>query len=120
MNDPARLTATPAGIRLGPLEAIPDGGARNYVVQMRAGRFHGFVVRRGDGVFGYVDRCPHLGLPLAQRLDQYLTPSGEHILCSWHGALFEPDGGRCVAGPCAGQALTPWPVTAVDGTIQTI
>lgn len=114
-----RLTATPAGVALGALDLVADGAARNFVVQMRAGRFHGFVVRRGSEVHGYVDRCPHLGLPLAQTLDAYLTPDGGRIACSWHGALFEVADGLCVGGPCAGQRLTPWPVTVVDGIIRT-
>lgn len=114
-----RLFATPPGVKLGPLDRIADGQARNYVLQLRAGRFHGFVVRRGEAVFGYVDICPHAGLPLAQQLDSYLTSDGALILCSWHGALFEIDGGRCVGGPCVGRGLTPWPVAIVDGTIVT-
>ncbi len=114
-----RLDATPAGVRLGPLAMIEPGKARNIVVQMRAGRFHGFVVRRGDEVFGYVDRCPHAGVPLAQVLDDYLTPGGEHIACSWHGALFRVDDGMCVGGPCLGQRLAAWPVTVIDGEIVT-
>ncbi|SFR76047.1 Rieske (2Fe-2S) protein [Sphingomonas jatrophae] len=119
MSADARLSATPAGVRLGPLDAIADGSARNYVLQLRAGRFHGFVVRRGDAVVGYVDRCPHMGVPLAQKLDDYLTPDGQLIACSWHGALFDVDGGLCVGGPCAGQWLTPWPVAVIDGSIVT-
>ena len=114
MTASERLFATPPGVRLGPLERIAEGKARNYVLQMRAGRFHGFIVRRGNAVFGYVDRCPHAGVPLAQVLDDYLTPGGDHIACSWHGALFAIDDGLCVGGPCVGQRLTPWPV-AVDG-----
>ena len=70
-------------------------------------------------VFGYVDRCPHMGLPLAQRLDDYLTPDGSLIACSWHSALFEPDTGACVGGPCVGARLTSWPVTVADGRIVT-
>ena len=61
MSD-ARVAATPPGVRLGPLDQIADGAARNFVLQLRAGRFHGFVVRRGDAVWGYVDRCPHAGV----------------------------------------------------------
>lgn len=116
---PARLFATPAGIALGSLDMVRDGGARNFVIEMKAGRFHGFVVRNGDAVFGYVDRCPHAGLPLAQQLDDYLTPDGRHILCSWHGALFDPADGRCVGGPCVDEHLTPWPVAVVEGTLRT-
>ncbi|WP_419816818.1 Rieske (2Fe-2S) protein [Glacieibacterium sp.] len=117
--DSQRLFATPAGVKLGAVAAIPAGGARNYVVQMRAGRFHGFVVREGDEVFGFIDRCPHMSLPLAQVLDDYLAPAGDLIACSWHGALFEKSTGLCVGGPCVGQRLTPWPVTVMDGLIVT-
>ena len=111
------LTTTPAGVALGPLTQIADGRARAYVLEMRAGRFHGFVVRRGEAVRGYVDRCPHMGLPLAQVLDDYVHE--ERILCSWHGAVFAVEDGRCVGGPCVGGRLTPWPVIVRDGTIVT-
>ena len=116
---PARLFSTPAGVKLGPLELIADGAARNFVLQIGEGFFHGFVVRQGEAVRGYVDRCPHAGLPLAQKLDDYLTPTGDLIACSWHGALFDIDSGACVGGPCAGSALRPWPVVLADGWIRT-
>ena len=109
--------ATPPGVSLGALDQIADGSARAFVLQLRAGRFHGFVVRRGASAFGYVDRCPHMGLPLAQRLDAYVA--GGLIACSWHGALFEIESGACVGGPCAGQRLTPWPVEVADGVLLT-
>ena len=48
-----RLFATPAGVRLCPIAQIADGKARNFVLQMRAGRFHGFAVRDGDHVAGF-------------------------------------------------------------------
>ena len=121
MTEPAgeRLFATPPGVSLGPLDQIADGRARGFVLQMRAGRFHGFAVRRGGKVVGYVDRCPHMGLPLAQVLDDYLAPAGDLIACSWHSALFRIGDGECVGGPCPGQRLTPWPLTVVDGAIVT-
>lgn len=118
MSD-ARLHATPAGVTLGPLDLIADGAARSFVLQMKAGRFHGFVVRRGETVRGYVDRCPHAGLPLAQTLDDYLTPDGGLIACSWHSALFTVEAGVCVGGPCMGQSLSPWPVVVVQRQILT-
>lgn len=116
---PERLTATPPGVVLGPLDLIAEGKARNFVIEMKAGRFHGFIVRTGESVTGYVDRCPHLGLPLAQVLDDYLTPDGARIACSWHGALFDRADGRCVGGPCPGTTLTPWPVRVDQGRIVT-
>jgi nitrite reductase/ring-hydroxylating ferredoxin subunit len=60
-----------------------------------------------------------MGLPLAEELDRYLTDDATLIACSWHGALFEPDTGRCVAGPCRGSRLTEWPAHVRDGFIVT-
>lgn len=113
-----RLTATPAGVKLGPLDLIADGAARGFVLEMRAGRFHGFVVRTGEAVHGYVDRCPHMGLPLAQTLDDYVHEG--RILCSWHGAVFAIDDGRCLGGPCPGARLSPWSVAVRHGLIVTV
>lgn len=115
----ARLSATPPGVRLCRLEDLPAGSARGFVLQMRAGRFHGFVVRDGAHVRGFDDRCPHAGLPLAQKLDDYLTPDASLVACSWHGALFRIADGVCVGGPCTGAALSPWPVAVSDGWIVT-
>lgn len=114
-----RVTATPAGVRLIALAEIADGAARGFVLQLRAGRFHGFVVRRGETVSGYIDACPHMGLPLAKALDDYLTPDARRIACGWHGAVFAVEDGRCLGGPCVGAALTPWPVAVVDGAVTT-
>ena len=50
MNPGEQLTETPPGVRLAALDDIPDGTARNFVLEMRTGRFHGFVVRKGDHV----------------------------------------------------------------------
>jgi nitrite reductase/ring-hydroxylating ferredoxin subunit len=119
MTSETRVFDTPAGIHLGPLDLIAPNGARSFVVQFRAGRFHGFVVRRGDGIYGYVDRCPHMGLPLARTLDDYLTPRGDLLVCDWHAALFEIETGLCVGGPCSGARLTAWPVHLEEGAIVT-
>lgn len=120
MNPPrARLLATPSGVRLGPVEIVRDGGARNFVLEIGEARFHGFVLRRGQEVRGYADRCPHAGLPLAQILDAYLSPDGALITCSWHGAMFDWSTGTCVGGPCVGERLTAWPVRIEAGQIVT-
>lgn len=114
-----RLTSTPAGVALCALADLPDPGARNFVLEIGTKRFHGFVVRRGEVVTGYVDRCPHMGLPLAKILDAYLTDDAALIQCDWHGALFQPEDGLCLAGPCIGQRLTPWPVKVAGGLVRT-
>lgn len=106
-SDPARPAP---GLRLCALADIPDPGAKGFRFRQAEALFAGFVVRRGALIAGYVDRCPHAGWPLAALDDRFLTRGGDHILCSGHGALFDPDDGACVTGPCTGAYLSPWPI----------
>lgn len=110
--------AQPApGTRLCGLGDVGDPGAKGFLFRDGEMLFLGFVVRRGGEVTGFVDRCPHAAMPLALIGDRYLTGEGDLILCASHGALFRPGDGTCVAGPCAGKALTPWPVRIEGGAI---
>jgi len=84
-----------------------EGGARGFTVGSGDWPLRGFVVRVGATVRGYLNRCPHAGHPLDLLPQRFLTADGTLILCSSHGALFEKASGLCVAGPCAGRALTP-------------
>jgi len=81
--------------------------------------FAGFVVRRGEAVFGYVDVCPHAGSPLANPVGRFLTREGDLILCAAHGALFRIEDGVATSGPCAGQGLEAWGVLVRDGVVVT-
>ena len=65
-----------------------------------------FAVRQQGRVYLYLNRCPHLGIPLEWVADQFLDNSGSMIHCANHGALFVINTGKCVAGPCSGRALT--------------
>lgn len=112
--------ARPApGAALCPLGELPDPGARGFRWRKDDKLFAGFVVRVGEEVRGWVDSCPHAGWPLSSLDERYLTRDGRHVLCAGHGALFRPLDGACVAGPCAGDRLEPWPVRVVGGVVVT-
>jgi len=98
-------------------EDIPHAGAKGFVFRQDGALFAGFVLREGETVRGFVDRCPHNGMPLSALPDQYLTRDGRFILCSGHGAMFMKADGMCIAGPCAGQALETWPVAVQGETV---
>jgi len=66
---------------------------------------HFIVVVDHGGVFVYKNSCPHLGIQLDVREDEFLDMGGEFIVCANHGALFEIDSGLCIAGPCKGDRL---------------
>lgn len=65
------------------------------------------VVLHDTGVCAYLNRCPHLAIPLEWQENQFLDADTGLIRCSTHGALFLPATGECVSGPCSGDALTP-------------
>jgi nitrite reductase/ring-hydroxylating ferredoxin subunit len=100
----------PPGARLCALADIPEPGSKGFMFREGEKLFFGFIVRRAGEVQGYVDRCPHTGLPLALMPDRYLTRENDLILCSSHGALFRTVDGFCIAGPCAGQRLWAWEI----------
>ncbi len=114
-GNPAR---PPAGTRLCAVAELEDPGARTFRYRSGDYLFQGFVVKRGGKVFGYIDRCPHTGLPL-ELFGRYLTREGDLLICASHGALFTPETGHCVAGPCAGRSLWAWPVRVEGGEILT-
>lgn len=114
-GNPARPAA---GVRLCALADLPDPGARGFRFREGSRLFAGFLVREGLAVRGFVDSCPHAGWPLAALDDRYLTRDARHILCAGHGALFRLDG-TCVAGPCAGDRLSAWPVEVRGGEVFT-
>ncbi len=110
--------AQPApGTRLCAFDDIVEPGAKGFMFRDGEKLFFGFVVRRDGEVRGFIDRCPHTGLPLSQMPDRYLTREGDLIICSSHGALFRPGDGLCIAGPCAGRSLWPWPVRVEGGAV---
>ncbi len=99
---------------------IDDPGAKRFIFRSGDQLFAGFVVRSAGAVYGWVDRCPHAGMPLAGFGDRYLTREGDRILCAAHGALFRLHDGLCTSGPCANAALHPWPVRVWEGLVLTI
>jgi nitrite reductase/ring-hydroxylating ferredoxin subunit len=92
-------------IRICSFSDLPDPGSRAFSIGSGDWPLRGFVVRQGDEVFAYVNRCPHAGHPLNWQPDEFLTQERTFIMCRSHGAMFEMNTGECVAGPCTGQAL---------------
>ncbi len=77
-----------------------------------------FLLRTPGGALrAYHNRCPHQGLELEWRPDEFLDGHGEYVICANHGAVFDPDNGLCVHGPCRGQGLQPARIEIRDGYV---
>jgi nitrite reductase/ring-hydroxylating ferredoxin subunit len=99
------------------LEDIEDPGSKGVTVSLSNRPQDIFIVRQGVDVYGYLNHCPHTGAPLDWTPDRFLDLDGRHIQCAMHGALFRIEDGRCIAGPCNGDRLTPVPVKVESGVV---
>jgi nitrite reductase/ring-hydroxylating ferredoxin subunit len=80
-------------------------------------RVNGFVVNHGGELRAWVNRCPHVGTPLDLWPNEFYTDDGRDLICSTHGAIFEPLTGTCTVGPCAGDALSALPLRRDGDTV---
>lgn len=99
------------------LEEIADPGARGFSFPGASFPDEWFLVRRGGAVHAYRNLCPHAGRFLNWKEDAFLTRDKTLIMCAGHGALFDPESGRCVAGAALGQALISLPAAVEAGEV---
>lgn len=104
-------------LRLAALKDIPDGACLGIPALAGGPPVDLFLVRRGDRIRGFVNSCPHTGVNLEWLPHGFLDAGGEHIQCKTHGALFDVDDGRCLAGPCAGRGLRRCELRLEDGAV---
>jgi len=64
-----------------------------------------FFVRFDEKVYGYLNQCAHVPMELDWNEGQFFDDSGLYLICATHGAIYAPESGRCVGGPCRGAKL---------------
>ena len=97
---------------------IPDDGLK---FSYHDGPFEeeGILVRlNGAEVRAYKNECRHLPMKLDDREPKDLwDPARRYIVCSSHGARYQPGDGLCVSGPCQGSHLKTLPIEVRDGEV---
>ena len=83
------------------VDSIPENGCQAIELKQVAL----FAVKKRKQTFVYINRCPHMHVPLNWEPNKFLNNSGDLIQCSTHGALFKIETGECLQGPCLGQSL---------------
>lgn len=87
---------------------LPESGKGvRFALASQGGEEKGFAVRYLGRACAFVNRCPHLGTELDWQPGEFFDVAGLYLVCSTHGAMFEPKTGLCVAGPCRGASLEP-------------
>jgi len=84
---------------------IADPGAKGFEILHQTTTLSLFVVKKDGKLYGYLNKCPHVGVNLEWRPDDFLNLDKSLIQCSVHGAEFIIETGYCIAGPCTHKSL---------------
>ncbi|MDP1899013.1 MAG: Rieske 2Fe-2S domain-containing protein [Rubrivivax sp.] len=76
-----------------------------------------FALRFDGRVRAYLNRCGHVPAEMDWQPGEFLDIDKRWILCSIHGAAYEPADGRCVGGPCGTGDLTAVRVEEREGQV---
>ena len=76
-----------------------------------------FALRFEGRPVAYVNRCAHVPAEMDWQPGEFLDDSREWIICSIHGAIYDPRTGECMGGPCMRSRLIEVPVVERDGKV---
>jgi nitrite reductase/ring-hydroxylating ferredoxin subunit len=76
-----------------------------------------FALRFQGEVRAYLNRCLHVPAEMDWQPGEFLDSDRRFIICSIHGATYDPADGRCVGGPCGRGRLTAIPVAEHGGQV---
>jgi len=76
-----------------------------------------FAIRYKGRVHAYLNRCAHVAMELDWQEGVFFDSSGSVLICSTHGATYEPASGRCLGGPCNGAGLVKLRLEERDGAV---
>jgi nitrite reductase/ring-hydroxylating ferredoxin subunit len=97
---------------------LADGGRGVVFDVLEHGRpARAFVLRFEGRVVGYLNRCAHVPAELDWQPGEFLDDQGREIVCSIHGATYDPRTGRCTGGPAGRGRLVPLQVGEEDGRV---
>lgn len=93
------------------------GRAVSFDLRLHGQPARGFALRFEGCVVAYVNRCVHVPTELDWQPDEFLDDERAWIICSIHGAVYDPRNGRCAGGPCARGRLVAIDVDEREGQV---
>jgi nitrite reductase/ring-hydroxylating ferredoxin subunit len=76
-----------------------------------------FALRFDGRVVAYLNRCAHVPVEMDWQPGEFLDLERRWIVCSIHGATYEPADGRCIGGPCGRSRLMPLETHEAGGRV---
>lgn len=101
-------------------ELVDGGDGVRFEITESGCQVPAFVVRYRDKVYGYLNRCAHVPVEMDWQPGKFFDFTGNYLCCTVHGALYAPESGYGVAGPCNGRGLQPLNIVERDNTVYLI
>jgi len=119
LRDKARMEreSRPGGRVIARIGELGPGSVKKFGLICQRYRIDAFLINHRGEFHAYANRCRHMTTPLDFVRYQFFTEDREHLVCMTHGALYEPDSGLCVEGPCKGLSLYRLPVKVDRGEV---
>lgn len=96
---------------------IDSGDGVRFETVFRGRTEPAFAIRYEGRVRAYLNRCAHMPMELDWKPGKFFDGEGLLLICSTHGAAFEPGTGECVGGPCFEPGLVPLDVEEHEGRV---
>jgi nitrite reductase/ring-hydroxylating ferredoxin subunit len=98
-------------------ELLERGQAIVFDVVLWRAPARAFALRFDGKVVAYMNRCAHVPSEMDWQVGQFLDMDKRWIICSVHGATYEPADGQCVGGPCGRGRLMPIATDEREGMV---
>ncbi len=83
--------------------ALDEGGvAVPFDVFYQGQTCRAFAIRYDGHVHAYLNRCSHVPMEMDYQRDRFFDSTGHWLICATHGAMYRPQTGACLGGPCRG------------------
>jgi nitrite reductase/ring-hydroxylating ferredoxin subunit len=77
-----------------------------------------FVVNYQGNYYAYLNRCAHLPMQMDWNAGELFDDAKRYLVCATHYAVYEPDTGVSIAGPCRlGSQLVALPIRVIGEDI---
>ena len=83
-------------------DLVDGGNAVPFDVVYGGQTCRAFAIRYQGRVSAFLNRCSHVAMEMDFQPNRFFDDTGQWLLCATHGAVYRPDTGKCVEGPCRG------------------
>lgn len=108
---------TQSYIQVCSIKELPEGAYKTFDYDYDGYTYQGIVINYKSDMYAYLNICPHAGIPLDTSEKGLFNADGSFLICRKHWALFEPNTGKCVSGPCPIAPLMKFEVYTHEGMV---